>query len=75
MIESASAVLRYSPLPAITCSKLPIETRARCAICLNVTLKTPERRQWQWRRSAAFIVNFEHISHLFLVCLFLTLSR
>ena len=28
-----------------------------------------------WRRSDVFIVNFEHISHLFLVSLLLTLSR
>ena len=28
-----------------------------------------------WRRSGVFIVNFEHISHLVLVFLFLTLSR
>ena len=31
-------------------------TRARCKICLKVTIKTPERRQW--RRSSVFIVNF-----------------
>ena len=29
----------------------------------------------QWRRSGIFIVNFEHISHLALVFLLLTLSR
>ena len=29
----------------------------------------------QWRRSGVFIVNFEHISHLVLVFLLLTLSR
>ena len=28
-----------------------------------------------WRRSDVFIINFEHISHLFLVSLLLTLSR
>ena len=44
--------------PAITCSKL--------------TIKTPERREW--RRSRIFIVNFEHISHLVLVFLLLTLN-
>ena len=27
-----------------------------------------------WRRSGVFIVNFEHISHLFLVFLLLTLN-
>ena len=31
--------------------------------------------QRQWRRSGVFIVNFEHISHLVLVFLLLTLSR
>ena len=33
--------------------------RARCEICSKLTIKAPERR-----RSGAFIVNFEHISHL-----------
>ena len=46
--------------PAITCSKLTIET--------------PERPQ-AWDRSGVFIVNFEHISHLVLLFLLLTLSR
>ena len=31
----------------ITRSKLTIETRARCKICLKLTIKTPERRQWR----------------------------
>ena len=48
-------------------------TRTRCEICLKLTIKTPERRQW--RRSGVFIVNFERISHLFLVFLLLTLSK
>ena len=39
----------------------------------KVTIKTPERGNW--RRSAVFIVKFEHISHLVLVFLLLTLSR
>ena len=29
---------------------------------------------YQWRRSGVFIVNFEHISHLVLVFLLLTLN-
>ena len=29
----------------------------------------------QWRRSGVFIVNFEHISHIFLVFLMLTLNK
>ena len=47
-------------------------TRTRCEICSKLIIKTPERPQW--RRSGVFIVNFEHISHLFLVFLLLTLN-
>ena len=46
-------------------------TRKSCEICSKLTIKTLERRQW--RRSGIFIVNFEHILHLFLVFLLLTL--
>ena len=38
----------------------------------KLTIKTPERRQW--RRSGVFIVNFEHVSHLTLAFLSLTLN-
>ena len=47
-------------------------TRTRCEICSKLTIKTPKRRQW--RRSGVFIVNFEHVSHLVLVFLLLTLN-
>ena len=47
-------------------------TGTRCEICSMLTVKTPAGRQW--RRSGVFIVNFEHISHLFLVFLLLTLN-
>ena len=47
-------------------------TRTRCEICSKLTIKIPERRHW--RRSGIFIVNFEHISHLVLVFLLLTLN-
>ena len=47
--------------------------RTRCKICSKLTIKTPEQRQW--RRSVVFIVNFEHISHLFVVFLLLTLNK
>ena len=40
-------------------------TKTRCEIRSKLTIKTPEPRQW--RRSGAFIVNFEHISHHALV--------
>ena len=39
-------------------------TRKKCEICSKLTIKTPEQR-----RSGVFIVNFEHISQLFLVFL------
>ena len=45
-------------------------TRKRCEICSKLTIKTPERCQ---RCSpGVFIVNYENISHLFLVFLLLT---
>ena len=47
-------------------------TRTKCEICSKLSVKKPERRQW--RRSDVFVVNFEHISHLALVFLMLTLK-
>ena len=40
--------------------------------CSKLAIKTPKRRQW--RRSGVFIVNFGHISHLFLKFLLLTVN-
>ena len=37
-------------------------TRTRCELCSQLTIKTPELRHW--RRSGVFIVNIEYISHL-----------
>ena len=48
-------------------------TRTRCEICSKLTIKTSERRHW--RRFGIFIVNFEHISHVVLVFVLLTLSE
>ena len=48
-------------------------TRIKFEICSNLKIKTPKRRQWC--RSGVFIVSFEHISHLVLVFLLVTLSR
>ena len=45
----------------------------RCEIYLKLTIKTPKRRYW--RRSGVFTVNLEHISHIFLVFLLLTLIK
>ena len=47
-------------------------TRTRCEICLKLTIKTPEQRQL--RLSGVFIVNSEHISHLILMFLLLSLN-
>ena len=47
-------------------------TRTSCEICSKLTIKTPERHHW--RHSDVFIVNFEHILHLVLVFLLLTLN-
>ena len=47
-------------------------TRKRCEICSKLTIKTPERHYWH--RSGVFIANVEHISHLVLVFLLLTLK-
>ena len=47
-------------------------TKTRREICSKLTRKIPERRHW--RRSVISIVNFEHISHLALVFLLLTLN-
>ena len=40
-------------------------TRKKSETCFKLTIKTP--KQHHWFCSGAFIVNFEHISHLFLV--------
>ena len=49
----------------VTCSKSIIEILPKDVICSKLIIFTPERHQW--RRSAVFIVNFEHILHLSLV--------
>ena len=65
------------------------ETLENCAkkkLCsqLSFVLKLPSQptitsskltTECQWRRSGVFIVNYEHISHIVLVFLLLTLSR
>ena len=47
-------------------------TGKRCEICSKLTIKTPEGRNW--RCSGVFILNFEHISHLAVVFVLLTLN-
>ena len=48
-------------------------TGKSCELCSKLIIKTPERRQLL--RSGFVIVNFEHILHLFLVFLLLTLNK
>ena len=48
-------------------------TTKRCEICSNLTIKTPQ--QLHGAILAFFAVNFEHISHLFLVLLLLPLNN
>ena len=44
-------------------------------INLHIVISRQQHVQMYWRSSGIFIVNFEHISHLILVFLLLTLSR
>ena len=57
-----------------TCSKWTIENLEKgVKYVQSQQIKTPE---WcNWRRSGVFIVNFEHVSRLFLVFLLLTLNK
>ena len=48
-------------------------TKERCEIVSKLTIKTPKWRHW--RHCGVFMVNFQPISHLFLVLLLLTLRR
>ena len=50
-----------------------INFRKRCEICSKLAIQTSERRHW--RHSDVFSVNFEYISHLFLLFLLLTLNK
>ena len=47
--------------------------RKSCEISSKLTIKTPDRRHW--RRTGVFIVDFEHISHLYVLFSFLTLNK
>ena len=48
-------------------------TKTRCKICSKLTIKTPGGHPWC--SSGVFIVDFEHVSHLALVLLLITLNR
>ena len=51
----------------LTLTCLRSNTRKRWEMCLKLQQKIPRRRRW--RPSGVFIVNFEHMSNLFLVFL------
>ena len=53
--------LRGSGLPEVNNRN----TRKRCKMCSMLTLEILEKHHWS--RYGVFIVNFEHISHIFLV--------
>ena len=55
-----------------TYSNSTIETAIKmCEICSKLTIKTVERRH----HSIVFVVNFEHILHLYVVFLLLKLNK
>ena len=72
MMHNLDAFLHYCPAGIYLLKVNNRNTRTRCEICSKLTIKIPERRHK--RRSGVFIVNFEHISHLVLVFLLLTLN-
>ena len=72
-LEIISESFNFNPVDMYMFKVSKRNTRTRCEICSKLTIKTPERHQS--RRSGVFIVNFEHISHLTLRFLLLTLSR
>ena len=48
-------------------------TRTMCEICSNLTVETPEWRQWH--HYGVFVVNYEQISHIVLLFQLLTLNN
>ena len=48
-------------------------TKERWEICSKLTIKTAERRQWC--HLGVFIVNFDNMSHLFLMFLFVDFEQ
>ena len=63
--------MRESRYLLVTLDTPDLDVSQSPVTCAKLTLETLER----WCRSGVFIVNFEHISHLGLVFLLLTLSR
>ena len=63
----------FSQLHSANIYLFKVNNRKRCEICSKLTIKSAERRQRC--RSRVFIVDFEHIPHLFLEFLLLTLNK
>ena len=79
-----SRAIERDPYPANILFKVNNKNnRKRCKLCLKLTMKTPEQRRifrsseklTSAPKSDVFIVNFEHMSHLYLVILLLTLNK
>ena len=73
MIANVKEIKTKNKKKTNTYWKSTIETSKKVEVCSKLTIKTPEWRYW--RPSGVFIVNFEPVSHLFLVFLLLTLNR
>ena len=72
-LNTTLVLVPHYPQQTFTCSNSTIEIpEKRCEIHAKLAIKKPERRHY--RHSGVFIVNFEQISHIFLVFLSLTLS-
>ena len=54
---------------------LPCDSICQTFTCLKSTTERLKKSVKYARRSNYFIVNFEHIPHLFLVCFLLTLNK
>ena len=79
LIEIASdtkldAIHRNSPAGINLLKVNNRNTRTKCKIC-SILIKRPERLQWRRSGVIEHIANFEHISHLVLVFLMITLNR
>ena len=75
MCKQRNLIWLPSSVPKVTFSFIVNNrnTRKKGEIWSKLTIKTPERRYRP--HSGVFMVNFEHMSHLFQVFLLLTLNR
>ena len=71
---SGSKLIHFMAQPTFTCSKSKQKTRTMCEICSKLTIKT-QKDAIVVVLASVFIVNFEKISRIVLVFLFLTLNK